>query len=55
MDLIEDLRVGQEGAETEVRAEIDRSAAIFDARKISWIRVAEFSTTEGDEARIPLL
>ena len=55
MDLVEDIRVGQECAEAGVRAEINGPAAILDAREIGRIRVAKFATTEGDEARILLL
>ena len=55
MDFIEDIRVRPERTETGVGAEIDRPAAIYDARKIGGICVAEFSATEGDEARIFLL
>lgn len=49
MDFIEDIWVSQERAQTGFRAEVDRPAAIFDAWKIGWIRVAEFSSTEGDK------
>lgn len=49
MDFIEDIRVSQEGAEAGFRAEIDRAAAIFDTREIGRVRVAEFSSTEGNE------
>ena len=52
MDFIEHLRVGQEGAETGFGAEIEGPDAILDAWKISWIRVAKFSPTQGDEERI---
>ena len=55
MHLIKDVRIRQERAETGFRAQIDRPAAIFDARKIGGIRVVEFSTTQGDEARVFLL
>lgn len=52
MDLVEDIRVSQKRAETGLRAEIDGPAAIFEAREIVRISVAEFSPAEGDEARI---
>ncbi len=55
MDFIEDIRVSQECTETGFGAEIDRPAAIFDAREISGVRVAEFSPTEGDETGVFLL
>ena len=55
MHFIEDIRVRQERVETEVRAEIDRPAAIFDAREIGGIRLAEFSPAEGDKTGVFLL
>ena len=55
MRFVKHIRIRQEGAETEVRAEIDRTAAIYDARKIGWIRVAEFSATQCNEAHVFLL
>ena len=55
MDSIEDLRVSQERTETEIGAKIDRPAAILDAREIGWVRITEFSSAQGDEARIFLL
>jgi hypothetical protein len=55
MYLIKDVRIRPERAETEVCAEIERPAAIYDARKISGVRVPEFSATQGDEAPIFLL
>jgi len=55
MHFIKHIRISQERAETEVCAEIDRPAAIFDAREIGRIRVAEFSATQGNEARVFLL
>lgn len=50
MGFVEDIRVSQERAKTGFCAEIDRPAAILDARKICWISIAELSSTEGDEA-----
>jgi len=55
MDFVKYIRVRQERAETRFGAEIDRPAAIFDAREIGRIRVAEFSATQGNEARVFLL
>lgn len=55
MDFIEDIRVGQERAQAGFRAEIDRPTAILNAREIGRVRVAEFSTTQGDELPIFLL
>jgi hypothetical protein len=52
MDLIKDIRVGQERAETGVGAEIDGPAAIFDSREIGWIGIAEDPPTKSDEARM---
>ena len=55
MDFVKDIRVSQERAETGLGTEIDRSAAIFDAREISGIRVAEDPAAEGDKAWMLLL
>lgn len=55
MDLVEDIRVSQECFQAGLGAKIDLPAAIFDMRKIGGIGVAEFSTAEGNEARILLL
>lgn len=55
MDFIEDIRVGQECAQAGLRAEIDRPAAILDAREIGGIRVAEFSPAQADKLLIFLL
>jgi hypothetical protein len=49
MDFVEDVRVGEECTETGLCAEIDRSATVLGARKISWIGIPEFSPTERDE------
>jgi hypothetical protein len=54
MDLIEEIGVSQERAETGFGAEIDRAAVILDAWKIGRICLAEFSATQGDEAWILL-
>ena len=51
MDLVKDVRIGLERAETGVGAEIDRPAVILDARKISRVGIAEYASAEGDEAR----
>ena len=55
MGFIEDIRVGEERAETGLGAEIDRPAAIFEARKIGGIGVAKYPPAEGDKARKFLL
>ena len=55
MDFVENIRVGDEGAETGFSAEIDRAVAIFDPREVGWIGVAEYTPAEGDEARVFLL
>jgi hypothetical protein len=55
MDFIEDIRVSEECAQTELGAKIDGSAVIWDAREISWVRITEFSPAQGDEAKIFLL
>lgn len=55
MRFIEDIRVSQECTQTGFGAEIDCPAAIFDAREIGRIRVAEFSSAEGDETGVFLL
>jgi len=55
VDFIEDIRVGQECAETGFGAEIDCPAAIFGPREIGRIGVAKDPSTEGDEARMSLL
>jgi hypothetical protein len=55
MNLVEGIRVSQKGAQAGFSAEIDGPGAIFDAREIVRISVAEFSSTETDEARIFLL
>ncbi len=44
MDFIEDIRVGDKRAEAGFGAEVNRPAAILDARKIGRISVAEFKT-----------
>ena len=49
MDFIEDIRIREEGAKTRFRAQIDRPAAVFHARKIRRICIAEFSPAEGDK------
>ena len=49
MDFVEHIRVGQERAEAGVGAEQDRPAAIFNARVIGGIGVAEDTSAEGNE------
>ena len=50
MDFIEDIRVGPERAQAGFRAEIDRPAAILDAREIGRVRIMEISSAEGHKA-----
>ena len=54
MNFIEEIGISQERVETSFGAEVDRPAAILEARKIGRVRVAEFSATQGDEARVLL-
>ncbi len=49
MDFVEQIRVGQEGAETGVRAEIDYPPFVSGTREIGRIGVAEDAPTQGDE------
>jgi len=49
MDFVENIRVGKEGAKTGIRAEQDHPPAILDAWIVGRIRVAEDSSTQGDE------
>lgn len=51
MDFVENIRVGQESAETGLGAEVDRAAAVFDARKVRRIGVAKDAPAEGDKRR----
>ena len=51
MSFIEDIRVREERLAAGLGAEIDRAAAVFDARKICRVSIAEFSSAEGHEAR----
>lgn|GEM_PF-3057237 len=50
MDFVENIRVGKERAQAGLGAEMDRPTAIFGARKVSRIRVAEDPPAEGDES-----
>jgi hypothetical protein len=52
MDFIENIRVGEECAETRFGAEIDGPAAVLSAREISGIGIAEDPPAEGDKARM---
>ena len=52
MDFVENVRISEECAETGFGAEVDRSAAIFGARKIGGIGIAENPAAECDKARI---
>lgn len=49
MDFIEDSRVGQEGAQAGVGAELYRPTAVFGARIILRIGVTEDSSAQGDK------
>jgi hypothetical protein len=49
MDFVEQIRVGQERAETGVRAEIDGPPFVFGAWKVSRIGIAKHAPAEGDE------
>lgn len=51
MDFVEDIRVSKECTQAGFCAEIDRPAAVLNAREVAWIRIAEDSSAEGDEAR----
>lgn len=55
MDLVKDIRVCEERAETGLRAEIDGPAMVFDARKIGGVGVLEDPPAERDEAWMLLL
>ncbi len=46
MDFVEQVRVSQERAEAQLRAEIDRPPAMLDTRKIRGIRVAEYPSAK---------
>jgi hypothetical protein len=52
MDPVEEIRIGEEGAEAGFRAQIDSLAAIMGAREITGIGIAKDPSTEGDEARV---
>ena len=52
MNLIENIRVSSECAEAGLGAKINHPAAIFDARKIGRVRVAEDPPAERDETRV---
>ena len=49
MDFIKDIWVSQERTKAGFRTEVDRPAAVLNAREIGWISVAEFSPAKGDE------
>lgn len=51
MGFVEDIRVREERLAAGFGAEIDRPAAVFDARKICRVSIAELSPAEGHEAR----
>ena len=52
MDTIENLRVREKGTETGLGAKVDRPAAVFDAREISRIGVAEDPSAKGNKTRL---
>lgn len=52
MDFIKGIGVSEERAETGFGAEIDRAAAILDAREVGRISVTKDPSAEGDEARM---
>ena len=52
MDFVENVRVGEESAETGFRAKIDRPATILDSREVCRIGVAEDAPAECNEAWI---
>ena len=55
MDFVENIRMGEEGAETGFGAEIDGASTVFDSREVCRIRVAEYTSAKGDEAWMVLL
>lgn len=55
MDFVENVWVGEKGAAAGLGAQIDRPAAVLDARKIGRIGVAKDPTTKGDKTRMFLL
>ena len=50
MDSVENIRVREERAEAGLSAEIDRPAAILDAREICRIRIMEDPSAKRNEA-----
>ena len=53
MDFVKQIRVGQEGAETGFRAQVDRPAFVFDTREVGGIGIPKNTPTEGDELLVP--
>lgn len=49
MDFVENIRVSEERAEAGFCAEQDRPSAVFNAREVGRIRIAEDTSAEGDE------
>lgn len=49
MDFVKQIRIGQEGAKTGLRAEVDCPAFVFDAREIGGIGISENTPAKGDE------
>ncbi len=54
MGFIECIWLSEESIETGLGAEIDRPAAVFEARKIRPIGITKFSSAESDEVRVLL-
>jgi len=49
MDFVENIRVGEERAEAGFSAEIDCPSAVLGTGEVGGIRVAEDTSTQGDE------
>ena len=52
MDFIEHIRVREECAQAGIGTKVDRPAAIFDAREICRVGIAEDAPAKGNEARM---
>jgi hypothetical protein len=55
MDFIEEVRIGQERAETGLRAQIDRSPSIPGTGKVGGVGVAKQPAAQSDESNVLLL
>ena len=53
MDFVEYIRVSQKRAEARIGTQQDRPAAIFSARKVRGVSIAEDPPAEGDEFTRP--